>query len=213
MVSFGVLVILSVIISLELTMNSPTSDPECLWNYRQPARELIYVPNAGSAAGFRGSCPKIVASWVSISQLDMGQACGDCKATKVKMDHCRVQVLNGLTHTQLPSSTYHVLIPSCSATYRSASAQRIVTFASTCPVAPVAPVVNFIWWKILLRIRPMVPFQPNHMVSHGLWFPPFETAEGCPAWHSSARQKIGLSLPPFSQQPLYRKHKTLCVEQ
>ena len=39
------------IIYLELTMNS-----------RQPAGELIYVPNAGCAAGFKRSCPKIVAS-------------------------------------------------------------------------------------------------------------------------------------------------------
>ena len=50
------------IIYLELTMNSPTSNPEFLWNSRQPAGELIYVPNAGCAAGFKRSCPKIVAS-------------------------------------------------------------------------------------------------------------------------------------------------------
>lgn len=67
------------IIYLELTMNSPTSNPEFLWNSRQPAGELIYVPNAGCAAGFKRSCPKIVASWVSTSQLDMAQNCGDCE--------------------------------------------------------------------------------------------------------------------------------------
>lgn len=60
------------IIYLELTMNSPTSNPEFLWNSRQPAGELISVPNAGCAAGFKRYCPKIVASWVSTSQLDVG---------------------------------------------------------------------------------------------------------------------------------------------
>ena len=55
-----------VILCFSLTWNWPWIHQHLIQN---ACGKLIYVPNARCAAGFKRSCPKIVASWVSTSQI------------------------------------------------------------------------------------------------------------------------------------------------
>ena len=72
-----------VILCLSFTWNWPWIHQHLIQNscgilVNQPESSSM-CPMAGCAVGFKRSCPKIVASWVSTSQLDMAQNCGDCE--------------------------------------------------------------------------------------------------------------------------------------
>ena len=136
---------------------------------------------------FKRSCPKIVASWVSTSQLDMAQNCGDCL---------------GLTWLDSHSVALVTLarskIPRCSAMYRSASAQRIFTFASTCPVAVVYSRwkihVTKLWW----RTNSAYDFPWFPMISHETmgWFPTKLRPSRCLRTWLMRRKWLGMTFNP-----------------